>query len=128
MNKKVLQAHERLDVPARIFGVHFPFRVEPSIYNTANRLSMDYDGGYWLMYQLENGAFYMAPARETFNVLAANGYEGTMSGDAFGITVCLYVYSELSFLEIPGCSGQYHLLREFVFEHPEAEAVLRAID
>jgi hypothetical protein len=128
MNRKLLNDSDRISVPAKIFGVHFPFRVEPSIYNIASILSGEYSGGYWLMYELENGGFYMAPNLATFQVLAENGYEGTMSGDAFGITVCLYVYSELSFLEVPGCAEQYHRLREFVFEHPEREAIFRAID
>lgn len=35
MNKKLLNDSERLDIPARIFGVHFPFRVEPSTFNMA---------------------------------------------------------------------------------------------
>jgi hypothetical protein len=128
MNKKLLNESERIDVPARIFGIHFPFRVEPFVFDIAGRLSEEYTGGYWLMYELGNRGFYMAPNDDSFRMLAENGYEGSMSGDAFGITVCLYAYSELSFLEIPGCAKQYHLLREFVLEHPERKAILRAID
>ncbi len=74
----------------------------------------------------------MAPDDEAFQVVCMNGYEGTLSGDAFGIVVCLYAYSELSFSSVPDlvevCAEQYHLLREYMFEHPEAEAILRAID
>ena len=132
MNRELLNNQERVNYPAKLFGVHFPFRMEPTIYDTAGRLSGDYHGGYWLMYRLESVGFYMAPDGNQFKVSCPNGYEGTMSGDAFGITVCLYAYSELSFSGIPGfievCAEQYHLLREFMFEHPEAEAILRAID
>nr|WP_321464595.1 antirestriction protein [uncultured Desulfobulbus sp.] len=128
MNRKLLHDSERMGITAKIFGAHFPFRVEPSIYNVASFLSGAYDGGYWLMYELDNGGFYMAPNKKTFTVLAEN----TMSGDAFGITVCLYVYSQMSFLNIPKlpgiCAEQYHRLREFLFEHPEREAIFRAID
>lgn len=80
MKKKLLQDHERLDIPARIFGAHFPFKVEPSIYNIAAFLSEEYTGGYWLMYELETGGFYMAPNAITLPVQVENGYEGFMSG------------------------------------------------
>lgn len=84
------------------------------------------------MFVLDNGGFYMAPNSDTFQVSCQNGYEGTLSGDAFGITVCLYAYSELSFSDIPEltetCAEQYHLLREYIFDHEEAKAILRAID
>ena len=115
MNRELLNSNQRITVPVDLFGVHFPFHLEPTIYNTASRLSADYRGGYWLMYRLENGAFYMAPDAQSFRVSCPNSFEGTMSGDAFGVTVCLYTYSELSFSAVQGlvevCSEQYHLLR-----------------
>ena len=132
MNRELLSNQERINYPAKLIDVHFPFRLEPTIYDTARRLSENYHGGYWLMYRLENGGFYMAPDDNQFRVSCPNGFEGIMSGDAFGVTVCLYAYSELSFSVTPGfvevCAEQYHLLREYMFEHPEAETILRAID
>jgi hypothetical protein len=65
MNRELLNDDDRIDFPADLFGVHFPCRLEPTIYNTAGHLSADYTGGYWLMYRLENGGFYMAPDEET---------------------------------------------------------------
>lgn len=132
MNRELLNNNERIDFPAQLFGVHFPFRLEPFVYNTAGRLSGDYTGGYWHFYRLGNRGFYMAPDSEAFRVSCPNSNEGTLSGDAFGITVCLYTYSELSFSGVTGlvevCAEQYHLLRAYVFEHPEVEGILRAID
>lgn len=132
MNRELLNDTDRINFPAELFGTHFPFRLEPHIYDTAGRLSADYLGGYWLMYRLENGGLYLAPDANQFRVSAENGYEGTLSGDAFGIVVCLYTYSELSFSGIPDfaqvCAEQYHRLREYMFEHPEVKAILRAID
>ena len=132
MNRKLLNEKQRIDLPAKIFGAHFPFRVEPTVYHLAGFLSPDYNGGYWHMYELSNGGFHMAPNSETFKVSSQNGYQGELSGDAFGITVCLYTYSHLGFSEIPEladiCAEQYHLLREYIFEHPEAAAILRAVD
>jgi hypothetical protein len=132
MNRKLLNNTQRINHPAKIFGVHFPFRLEPFVYFMADSLSIDYKGGYWEMYEIGNGGFYMAPQGETFQVSCRNGYEGTLSGDAFGITVCLYAYSQMAFSEIPElaetCAEHYHLLREYIFEHEEVAAILGAID
>jgi hypothetical protein len=108
-------------------------RLEPFVFSTASRLSEDYGGVYWQFYSLGNGGFYMAPdSHGKFQVASENGHECFMAADAMGITACLYAYSHLSFggndefAEI--CARQYHLLREFMFEHPEARDILRAID
>jgi hypothetical protein len=67
-----------------------------------------------------------------FTVRSENGYEGVMSGDAFGVTACLYAYSRLSFTAgdriAEVYARHYHRLREFIMEHPEVEAILAAID
>ncbi|WP_306548974.1 antirestriction protein [Desulfobulbus sp.] len=132
MNRELLHDDDRINIPADLFGVYFSCRVEPTIYVTADRLSGDYRGGYWHMYRLENGGFYMAPDGSQFRVICMNGYQGGLSGDAFGIVACLYAYSEVSFTGVPGlveaCAAQYHCLRAYLFEHPEAEGILKAID
>jgi hypothetical protein len=118
----------------RLFGAAFPFTIEPRMFTTAESLSHSYRGGCWEMYALSNGGFYMAPETDrTFLVCAANGFEGEMSADAFGITVCLYVFSLSSFdrrrPRLAGtCAEHFHLLREFAIEHPEAAAIFRATD
>ncbi len=129
--RRELTVEERFNYPAYHFGDFFPFRVEPFIFDLAGRLSRDYQGGYWNMYELPSGGFYMAPDSDTpFHVSCMNGYEGTLSADAFGVTVCMYTYSHLSFspnmAEV--CTEQYHLLREYLFQHPEVRAILAAID
>jgi hypothetical protein len=66
-----------------------------------------------------------------FEVSCENGFEGTLSADALGITACLYSYSHLSFGEgtfAEVCAEQYHLLRECAMDHPEVGAILSAID
>ena len=74
----------------------------------------------------------MAPdADRLFHVVCENGYEGNLSADALGITACLYAYSHLSFAGdafAETCAQQYHWLRDYVMEHPEAGDILRAID
>ena len=74
----------------------------------------------------------MAPADDSFEVISENGWQGTMSGDAFGICSCLYAYSHVSFSgneELADvCTRHYHLLREYMLEHDEVRAILAAID
>jgi hypothetical protein len=58
-------------------------------------------------------------------------YEGDLSGDALGITACLYAYSNLSFSLsdiAEDYARQYHLLREYMLGHPEVREILGAID
>jgi len=123
---------QRLNVTANLFGVHFPFRLEPTIYGMADRLAPAYNGGYWHFYALSNGGFYMAPATDAiYDVNCENGFDGKLSADALGITACLYAYSHLSFGEggfAQVCARHYHLLRDFMMEHAEARAILRATD
>jgi hypothetical protein len=122
----------RVTYTANLFGVHFPFKLEPTIYGMADRLAPSYSGGYWHFYGLSNGGFYMAPATDTvFAVSCENGFDGKLSADALGITACLYAYSPLSFSEgefAQTCARHYYLLRDFMMEHSEARAILRATD
>jgi len=124
--------NQRVNIAADLFGAYFPLRLEPFVFSITSQLSEDYSGGYWQFYTLGNGGFYMAPDSDgKFQVTSQNGYEGFMSADALGITGCLYAYSHLSFGEgdiAQTCARQYHLLREFMFEHPESVEILRAID
>jgi len=132
--RDLLDEARRIAVPARIFGVYFPSRVEPYVFGIARSLSRDYDGGYWDFYALSNAGFYAAPSDErSFRVRSANGFDGELSADAFGIACCLHCYSHLSFARpeemARACAEQYHLLREYMLgEHGEARAILAATD
>ncbi len=122
----------RVNHTAEIFGVHFPLRLEPFVFDVTRKLSRDYDGGYWKFYTLSNGGFYMSlETDKTFHVSCENGFEGELSADALGITACLYAYSHLSFGTdgfADMCGRQYHWLRDYALDHPEAAGILRAID
>jgi hypothetical protein len=133
ITRQQVAENQRIEHTASLFGVHFPLRLEPFVYALAERLSLDYNGGYWEFYALSNGGFYMAPdSGPSFHVSCDNGYEGMLSGDALGIAVCLYAYSHLSFSSnhefAQTCAQQYHWLRDYMLEHPEAQAILGAID
>ncbi len=132
ITRQLVVEDQRTNVTADLFGVYFPLQLEPFIFSMASRLSDDYGGGYWLFYTLGNGGFYMAPDSDgKFQVVSPNGWEGFMSADAFGITVCLFAYSNLSFGSgqfAKTCAEQYHMLREYMMDHSEAEEILAATD
>ena len=128
----VIAEADRTKVTGEIFGLHFPMHLEPRIYAMADMLAEDYNGGFWIFHRLSNGGWFMSPdVDHGFDVVCENGFVGTLSADALGITACLYAYSHLSFGEgafAEICAEQYHLLREYAMDHPEAEAILAAID
>jgi hypothetical protein len=133
IHRDLLSDQQRIDLPAELFGAAaFPFKVEPAIFDMAGTLSAEYQGGYWDMHQLSNGGWYMSPASKTiYTVSSMNGFTGKVSGDALGITACLFAFSHLSFgrdalAEV--CAEQYHLLREFAMDHAEAMAISAASD
>ena len=132
ITRQLVADDQRTNVTADLFGVYFPLQLEPTIFAFAADLSSDYLGGYWTFFTLKNGAFYMAPDSEgQFQVVSPNGWEGFMSADAFGITACLFAYSNLSFGtgQYPEtCSEQYHLLRDYMMDHAEARGILAATD
>lgn len=123
---------QRVAFTAKLFGMHFPMKLEPTIYGMADMLAPAYQGGYWNFYGLSNGGFFMSPSTDTiFDVSCENGFDGKLSANALGVTACLYSYSHLSFGEgefAQVCAAHYHLLRDFMMEHAEARAILRATD
>lgn len=133
ITRERLVDNQRTSITAGLFGVHFPLLVEPLVCALTESMTREYRGGYWQLYWLSNGGFYMAPDSERYYPVACqNGYEGILSADALGITTCLYAYSHLSFLDNPTlaetCAAQYHLLRDYMLEQAEAEGILGAID
>ncbi len=128
----IVPESDRMNIVDRLFGLGYVLKLEPTVFSIAEALADEYTGGYWEFHDLSNGGFYMAPRFETeLSVSCENGFEGKLSPDAFGITVCLYAFSELSFRDdrlAQTCAQQYHLLREYVAEHPESRSIYRAID
>lgn len=123
---------QRASYVARLFGPRF-LMVESFAFDTASSLSPDYNGGHWAFYGTCDASFFMAPTEpKEFRVECANGFDGTLSSEAFGITVTLYAYSLLSFSADPDfgqtCAQHFHKLREFMLEHAEAASILKAID
>ena len=122
--------HARIGTLPRHFGRHM-LTVESRVYDLLRLFSTDYTGGYWHFYELSNGGFYMAPQLETARlVIDSNGFEDQMSGDATGITVCLFAFSHLSFeyRQVDVFARHFHRLRDFAADHAEAQKIFSAID
>ena len=133
VTRELVSDARRSDHVGQLFGVQFPMRLEPFIYWAKSQMAPDYKWGYWQFYALSNGGFYMAPDTEkSFAVACQNYYQGVLSADAPGIVACLYAYSHLSFTPNEALgrmyARHYHLLREYMFDHPEVKAILGAID
>lgn len=123
----------RLTVPVQHFKQHFAFKIEPAIYHIARMLCPGNQGAFWEFYITSNNGFFMVPdIDEPVRVVCENGYEGRVSKEAFGIIVCLYAYSHLSFIKdfalAAMTSEHFHALRDFALQHAEAGAILDAID
>jgi hypothetical protein len=120
----------RLNALPRYFG-RCMMRFESAVYGFMRRFAPDYRGGFWQFYELSNGGFYMAPDGESYRFCVdTNGYEGVMSANAAGITVCLFACSHLSFHDSHGelFAERFHQLREFALNHSEATEIFAAID
>ena len=132
VTRELVPEDRRMDVAEKLFGIHFPMKLEPTIYGITDRMADSYSGGYWDFYTLSNGGFFMAPSIvHAFHVACDNQYRGDLSGDALGITACLYAYSNLSFTGggfARECARHYHLLREYMMDHEEVRAILGATD
>ena len=122
--------HARLGTLPRHFGRRMMV-IENTVYQFMREFCCEYQGGYWHFYELSNGGFYMAPELPLVRLFVpGNGFQGAMSADAAGITVCLYTFSHLSF-EFPGdevLSRHFHRLRDFAAAHPDAAQIFAAID
>jgi hypothetical protein len=121
--------HARVGTLPRHFGHHM-LTVEGKIYDLMREFSSDYKGGCWHFYELSNGGFYMTPPLETLCLrVHSNGFEGQMTADAAGITVCLFAYSLLSFqYNNEVFSRHFHRLRAYALDHAEAVQIFAAID
>jgi hypothetical protein len=127
---QMVPAHLRLTILPKRFRRNMMI-VEAAIYDWMRTLCLGYRGAYWEFYELSNGGFFMAPALNTRLEVKVdgNGFCELMSAEAAGITACLFAFSHLSF-RIPdeAISDHFQWLREFAVLHPEARAILAAID
>lgn len=120
----------RLGTLPRHFGRHMML-VENTAYDFLRQFASQYQGGYWHFYELSNGGFYMAPEMPSMKFsVPSNGFEGQLSADAAGITVCLFTFSHLSF-QVSNSevfSRHFHRLRDFALGHQQTGQIFAAVD
>ena len=122
--------HQRLQFLPRHFG-RFMLHVEQRIYDQMGELAPAYDGGTWEYWDLSNGGCYLMPPVQEYRLAQPSNYfEGTVSAQAAGIIVTLYVMSHLSFAYPRErlFADHFHSLRTFALDHTEAALIFAAID
>lgn len=121
--------HATVEVLPRHFGYHMP-TVERRVYSLMSQFTSTYCGGYWHFFELSNRGMYMSPPAVAYEIcIDGNGFRGHMSGDAAGIAVCLFTFSQLSFEYATNIfTEHFHWLLDFASDHAEARVILRAID
>ncbi|EIC3239490.1 TPA: antirestriction protein [Escherichia coli] len=108
-----------------------PRRVAPFL-AWAKCLGDDYEEtSRWEARVLSNDGFYLVPnSRLTYGVsVAGNGYEGTMTAEAFGITLSLFALGQIAnTTEDDSDILLYHALRDYALDHSESVEIMAAID
>ena len=124
----IIPESRRMQELPKKFGKQF-LRVESAVYMFMEKLSRQYDGGYWNFYSLSNGGFFMAPAMGSMKVeWAENYFEGKMSADAAGITACLFAFSYVAGLGSEQATEMFYKLREYAQYHDEQRLIFKAIN
>jgi antirestriction protein len=82
--------HARMGALPRHFG-RYMMTFEGFVYDLMRQFSPEYTGGNWRFMEVSTGSFFMTPPNRTYRIaVPSNGYQGEMSADAAGITVCLF--------------------------------------
>lgn len=130
ITQKIVPTRSRTAMLPRYFGANMML-VESLLFHYMNNLSSQYNGGYWEFIELSNGGFLMSLQCNDIHTIkvAGNYFENDMSSEAACIVACLFAYSHAA--NAKACekaTNQYHLLREFALDHPEARLIISAID
>jgi len=98
MQRTLIPESQRIHHTAQLFGVHFPLRLEPTVYAIAGNLCPITPAaiGTSTLWTTTPSIWPPAPIGP-FRLISPNGYQGDLSPDAFGITICLFAYSNLCF-------------------------------
>jgi hypothetical protein len=122
----------------RMLPKYFPsvyMMVENAVYNVANMLCSEYRGGFWDFYEVPNGGFFMALDKKMELCNPLNYSDEEMSGEAAGITICIYAYERVGCAvmdKFPNIAEklfrQMDLLKDYADQHPEGAKIFRLID
>lgn len=136
---KLFSDNEKFNFLPRLFKNHF-MRCENHIYQLAEKLADNYQGGSWEFIEASNGALYMRPNVEKdykFSVSCDNYFEGELSGDAFGILCTFLTINNMcGILESKNAPQEKlkhfidmnYLIKDFLLEHKEKYKLISAID
>ncbi len=130
---------DRLNFLPKHFGTRSFMEGEAQVYHWMRRLNAHYSGGYWEYYELSNGGFYLALDESTAQHLEGdglvtircqegNGYVGRMSRLAAGVAVTMFAVNRMLYAGHDHLGLAFDRLMEFARSHPEARAILSAID
>lgn len=130
ITRSVVPDHARVDfLPSKLPSMYLSF--ETGVYSKTREIASVYNGGYWEMYELSNGGFYMAPtnpARMDVEI-PTNSWHGNVSADALGIIVSLFSLNVLCWIRpSEHLNDLYYWLRDYAAEHPEGVNIFGAID
>ena len=131
--KELVIEDQEMGVVEDIFGDLFFLRLEPLIYEFADKMAPDYIGGIWRYYKLSNQGLYLAPEDDRiWAVSCANGFRGHLGSHALGLTATMLAYSHCSFSRDERfgskCGDHFRRLQAYMYEHPEVASILGAID
>lgn len=121
----------RMNFLPSLFGLSLLIVGEQAVYHFLDRLSPDYGGGFWEFLEQDGVPLYLRPASDgRFRIHCdTNDYAGEVSADAAGIIATLFAFSHLSFQDRSDrMADAYARLYAFAGDHPEARAILGAID
>ena len=118
----------RFGFTTQLFGDGACIEGERAVYQWMRRLCSSYNGGYWQFYCLSNGGYFMMPsgADSLRLVWPLNWSDEVVSPQAAGVVATLFALSEMMERGADDLQIQnFHLLRDFLAEHPEAGAMFR---
>lgn len=129
MNTAIVKDENRADYLYRKIGKHF-INFEMAVYNFQSRFDYNYQGGYWDFVEFEDGSFFLRLATDKpVSLVFDNGVDEDFSADVAGMIVTLYALNQLCWTHPSDHHNKlYYDLRNACSEHPEANAIYRAID
>lgn len=117
-------------------NIMLPVEFEGYVYGLGRHISKDYGGGMWAFYELSNKGFFIMPDDtkhfhcEIFPPVGENGWMGDLSSDGFGVLCTMFALNRLTYAHPRNVhlGEQYYRLRDYIFELPERDKLLAAID
>ncbi len=94
VTRQLVPEDQRIAVTASLFGPHFPLQIEPVIYDIAEQMCENYQGGHWNYYRLSNSGFVILPDEsEPFSV--SGYYTGILTPEEFGVVCSTLAFNAL---------------------------------